>query len=64
MTYRQYLLITYAAFLFVILIINLIYFYQVSRFRLKGDASFLALTIHLLLMVAAIIIGGWAASLV
>jgi len=64
MSYRQYLLIGYAIFLLIILILNLLYFFQVSRFRLKGDASFLALMIHILLMIVIFLIGGWAASLV
>lgn len=62
MSYRQYLLIGYGLFLIVILVLNLLYFFQVSRFRLKGDASLLALTVHILTMVLVFLIGGWAAS--
>ncbi|MEK7170900.1 MAG: hypothetical protein AAB774_01170 [Patescibacteria group bacterium] len=48
----------YAGFLLMILIINLLYFFQIFRFRLPGDASIPLLVIHLGLIVTILIISG------
>jgi len=45
----------YAAFLAVILIVNLLYFFQVFRYRLPGDASIPILVIHIALILTILI---------
>lgn len=52
---NQIALGVYAAFLLIILIINLLYVFQVFKFRLTGDASFLALSIHIGLIVTILV---------
>lgn len=45
----------YAAFLLVILIINLLYFFQVFRFRLPGDVSIIVLVIHSAILLSILV---------
>lgn len=53
--FNQVVLIAYGAFLFVLLVINLLYFFQVFRYRLPGDASIPVLVIHLILVVSILV---------
>ncbi len=46
----------YAAFLLLILVINLLYFFQVFKYRLPGDFSIPILVIHLTLIMTILII--------
>ena len=48
----------YAGFLLLILVINLLYFFQIFRFRLPGDASIPLLVVHLGLIVTILIFSG------
>ncbi|MEK7202215.1 MAG: hypothetical protein AAB669_01650 [Patescibacteria group bacterium] len=50
------ILAVYAGFLLLILIINLLYFFQVFKYRLPGDASIPVLLIHLMLILAILIV--------
>ncbi|MDP3992803.1 MAG: hypothetical protein Q8Q05_01135 [bacterium] len=45
----------YAGFLLLILIINLLYVFQVFKYRLPGDASIPILVIHISLMVTILV---------
>lgn len=54
-SFDQVVLIAYGAFLFVLLIINLLYFFQIFKYRLPGDASIPVLVIHLLLLVTVLV---------
>ena len=54
----QIALSVYAAFLLLILVINLLYFFQIFRFRLPGDASVPLLVVHLGLVMTILIISG------
>lgn len=51
------ILIGYAAFLFILLAINMLYFFQVFKYRLPGDASISVLTIHLILVLSVVTFG-------
>lgn len=44
---NPYLLIGYGVFLLLMLVINLLYLFQVFRYRLPGDASLIIVAIHL-----------------
>lgn len=48
--------VVYGIFLLIILIINLLYIFQILKFRLPGDASLTILSIHILMMIGVIII--------
>jgi hypothetical protein len=50
------ILAIYAGFLLMILVINLLYFFQVFKYRLPGDASIPILIIHLALVVTILIV--------
>lgn len=54
MELNQVVLFGYAFFLALMLIINLLYFFQVYRYRLPGDASIPILVIHITLVLAII----------
>jgi hypothetical protein len=54
MELNQYVLLGYAVFLFVMLLVNLLYFFQVYKYRLPGDASIPILVIHILLLLTVI----------
>lgn len=47
-------LIGYGVFLAIMLGINLLYFFQVFKYRLPGDASMEVLVFHILLMTAVL----------
>lgn len=51
---NQWILLGYAASLIVILVVNLLYFLQIFKFRLPGDASLLVLMIHISLVLTVI----------
>ena len=50
MTINNAVLTGYAVFLFIMLVINLLYFFQVFKYRLPGDASITVLLFHIILM--------------
>ncbi|MEX0594668.1 MAG: hypothetical protein WD157_01030 [Patescibacteria group bacterium] len=52
---NNYVLIGYGVFLAILLAINLLYFFQVFKYRLPGDASIPVLTIHILLIAGILI---------
>lgn len=56
MTTSNIILAAYSVFLLIILIINLLYFFQVFKYRLPGDLSLPLLTIHIILMLVIIVI--------
>lgn len=56
MTVNDKVLIGYTVFLLILLVINLLYFFQVFKYRLPGDASIPVLLLHLALM-ATVLIG-------
>jgi|GEM_PF-1579497 len=47
-------LLGYSLFLAVMLLVNLLYFLQVYKYRLPGDASIIVLTIHIILLLSII----------
>lgn len=62
MAINNYVLLAYGVFLLILLIINLLYFLQVFKYRLPGDAAMTVLIIHLLLML--LILGASTALIV
>lgn len=50
MTLSNTALIIYSGFLLVILLINLLYFFQVFRYHLPGDASIPVLIVYVILV--------------
>lgn len=55
MAINQIILIAYAVFLAIILVINLLYFFQVFKYRLPGDASLPVLSVYVLAILFIII---------
>jgi len=55
---NQIALGVYAAFLLLILVINLLYIFQVFKYRLQGDASITVLVIHIILIVTILTVSG------
>ena len=53
---NEIILGVYAGFLLMILIINLLYFFQVFKYRLPGDASVPILVIHLALVLTILVV--------
>lgn len=47
-------LTAYIIFLLIILLINLLYFFQVFKYRLPGDASLLVLGVHIALIITVL----------
>lgn len=56
MTVPNAVLIGYAVFLFIMLVINLLYFFQVFKYRLPGDASLGILAFHILLIAGTLVV--------
>lgn len=56
MTVEQIVLLAYAAFLAIILVINLLYFFQIFKYRLPGDASLPLLILYVLATVTIVIV--------
>lgn len=54
MELNSYVLLGYSLFLAVMLLVNLLYFFQVYKYRLPGDASIAVLIIHIILLLAVI----------
>ncbi len=54
MPLNQYVLLGYAFFLALLLLINLLYFFQVYKYRLPGDASIGILVVHIALLLSII----------
>jgi hypothetical protein len=50
------LLAGYSLFLLLILIVNLLYFFQVFQYRLPGDASVRILTFHTIILISILLI--------
>jgi len=57
MTANGYILLIYALFLLFTLVVNLLYFFQVFKYRLPGDASLTVLSAHIILMLL-VLFGG------
>jgi len=51
-----YVLAAYAVFLLVIAVVNLLYFIQIFKYRLPGDASIPVLIIHLIAVGTVLVI--------
>jgi len=51
----SYILLGYSIFLLMILVINLLYFFQVFKYRLPGDASLVVTAIHLALIIVILL---------
>lgn len=51
---NSYILTGYAIFLGVMLLINLLYFLQIFKYRLPGDASIPVLIIHIILLLSVL----------
>lgn len=51
------ILVGYGVFLLLVLVVNLLYFFQVFKYRLPGDASLIVLGIHVALMLAVLFVG-------
>ncbi len=58
MSVYDYSLIIYGIILLGLLIVNFLYFFQIFRNRLPGDASLVAVVIYLALIVFTLFIGG------
>lgn len=56
MSVNIFILLGYGIFLTLILFINLLYFYQIFKYRLSGDASIVIVTVHIILMLATVIL--------
>lgn len=54
MSFSNTVLFGYSLFLAVLLLINLLYFLQVFKYRLPGDASVAVLVIHVILLLTVI----------
>jgi hypothetical protein len=54
MEINQIVLLGYALFLAVMLLINFLYFFQVYRYRLPGDASVGIMVIHIILLLVIV----------
>lgn len=54
MNINDLIAIGYGFFLLVILIINLLYVFQVYQYRLKGDASIMVLAVHIIIVLTVI----------
>lgn len=50
MSVNNFFIAGYVTFLIILLIINLLYFLQVFRFRLPGDVSLTVLVTHIILI--------------
>lgn len=57
MALNSYIIAGYAVFLLLILFVNLLYFFQVFKYRLPGDASLPVLLTHIILMVVVLFFG-------
>jgi len=54
MIINPFALLAYGLFLLVALIVNLLYIFQVFKYRLPGDASLSVLTLHIILVLTVI----------
>ncbi|QQG49604.1 MAG: hypothetical protein HZB70_02240 [Candidatus Berkelbacteria bacterium] len=54
MELNPYILLGYGVFLAVMLLVNLLYFFQVYKYRIPGDASIPVLVIHIFLLLLII----------
>ena len=54
-TALTYMTIGYGLFLLIITAINLLYVFQILKYKLPGDASIFILTVHVLLVLAVMI---------
>ncbi len=55
MSFSGIVLFGYSLFLAVLLLINLLYFLQVFKYRLPGDASILVLVVHIALLLTVVV---------
>ena len=58
MAINPYLFGIYGIVLTIILVINFLYFFQIFRNRMPGDASIPILIVHIALMVFILLVGG------
>lgn len=62
MSGNGFILLGYSIFLLIILVINLLYFFQVFKYRLPGDASLIVVSLHLSLIILTLVISGFFIS--
>lgn len=55
MDLKDYVLIGYGIFLLIMLGINILYFFQVFKYRLTGDASITVLVFHIILVFSVLL---------
>jgi hypothetical protein len=55
---NSYILIGYGLFLAIMLVVNLLYFFQVFKYRLPGDASIPVLSTHIFLVLLILVFSG------
>jgi hypothetical protein len=55
MSVNDWILVGYGLFLLIILVINLLYFFQVFQYRMPGDASLKVLFAHVILVMLVLI---------
>lgn len=58
MTSNPLVMAVYGLLLFAILAVNVLYFFQIFRFRLPGDASAFIVIGHVLILAFILIVGG------
>lgn len=54
-----FILLGYSIFLLLMLGINLLYFFQVFKYRLPGDASGVVVTLHLAMIVTILVVSSF-----
>lgn len=54
-----FILLGYSIFLLLMLGINLLYFFQVFKYRLPGDASGVVVALHLILIVTVLVVSSF-----
>lgn len=59
MTINPFALLAYGLFLLVALIINLLYVFQVFKYRLPGDASLGVLSLHIILVLTVLFVSSF-----
>ncbi len=55
MTLNDWVLLGYGLFLILVLVINLLYFFQVFQYRMPGDASLRVLSVHVLAVMVVLV---------
>lgn len=52
MSINAIVLLGYSLFMIIVLVVNLLYFFQVFQYRLPGDASIKILSLHTIILVS------------